>query len=111
MRNRIGHADDEILSMQNRAAQLANLLEQIASEDWPRIETGFAQLKTLSRDVRSAAVKRDGLNVRDPNDVADQGNPEALALLRRKLELIAGSLDQSARMISERRAAIAALLA
>ncbi len=103
--------NDEISALNTRSAQLANLLEQIASEDWPRIETGFAQLKTLSSDTTPAGVKRDGLNVSDPN-VADQGKPrEDLALLRRKLELIAGSLDQSARMISERRAAIAELLA
>jgi hypothetical protein len=102
---------DEVSALNARAAQLANLLEQIASEDWPRIESGFAELKKLSSDAAPAAVKRDGLNIRDPN-IPDPGNPrEELALLRRKLEAVAVSLDRSAELLSERRAAIARLLA
>jgi hypothetical protein len=103
--------NDEISALSTRSAQLANLLEQIASEDWPRIETGWAELQKLSGDVKPAAVKRDGLHVHDPN-IADPGTPiEDLTRLRGKLEAIAGSLDQSLKLISERRDAIAALLA
>jgi hypothetical protein len=102
---------DEVSALNARAAQLANLLEQIASEDWPRIESGFAELTTLSRDVKPVAEKRDGLRITDAN-AADEGNPrEDLALLRRKLEAVAVSLDRSAELLSERRDAIAALLA
>jgi hypothetical protein len=102
---------DEITALQNRAAQLVNTLEQMKSEDWPRIESGFVELKTLSRDVKPVAEKRDGLNITDPN-IPDPGTPrEDLALLRRKLEAVAGSLDQSLKLLSERSRAIAALLA
>jgi hypothetical protein len=104
-------ANDELTALQNRAAQLANLLEQIASEDWPRIESGFVELKTLSRDVKPVAEKRDGLNITDPN-IPDPGTPrEDMAVLRRKLEAVAVSLRSSAELLSERRAAIATLLA
>jgi hypothetical protein len=102
---------DELTALQNRSAQLVSTLEQMKSEDWPRIEGGFAELKILSRDVKPAAEKRDGLRITDAN-AADEGNPrEDLALLRRKLELIAGELDRSAKLIAERSAAIATLLA
>jgi hypothetical protein len=102
---------DEITALQNRSAQLVSTLEQIASEDWPRIESGFAEFKILSRDVKPVAEKRDGLNITDPN-IPDPGTPrEDLVLLRRKLEAVAVSLDRSAELLSERRDAIAALLA
>jgi hypothetical protein len=102
---------DEIAALQNRAAQLSNALEQMKSEDWPRIESGFAELTILSRDAKPAAEKRDGLNITDPN-IPEPGTPrEDLALLRRKLEAVAVSLDRSAELLSERRDAIAALLA
>jgi hypothetical protein len=102
---------DEITALQNRAAQLLNTLQQIEAEDWPKIASGWAELKTLSRDVKPAPVKRDGLNITDPN-IPDPGTPiEDLGRLRGKLEAIAGSLDQSKKLLSERRTAIAALLA
>jgi hypothetical protein len=102
---------DEITALQNRAAQLVNTLEQMKSEDWPRIESGWAELQKLSGDVKPAAVKRDGLHVHDPNIPDPGAPPEDLALLRRKLEAVAGSLDQSLKLLSERSRAIAALLA
>jgi hypothetical protein len=102
---------DEITALQNRAAQLVSTLEQMKSEDWPRIESGWAELQKLSRDVKPAAVKRDGLHVHDPN-IPDPGTPiEDLARLRGKLEAIAVSLDQSSKLLSERSRAIAAVLA
>lgn len=101
---------DEINALNNRASQLANTLQQIEAEDWPRIQTAFAQLKTLSNDAKSAPDKRDGISFIDPN-LPDPGNPrEALALLKRKLELVAGELERAAKLLSDRRAAIAELL-
>jgi hypothetical protein len=102
---------DEITALQNRSAQLVSTLEQMKSEDWPRIESGFAELKILSRDVKPVAEKRDGLNITDPN-IPDTGNPRAeYDFLLRKLEAVAVSLRSSAELLSERRAAIATLLA
>jgi hypothetical protein len=101
---------DEITGLNSRAAQLANLLQQIESEDFPRVATGWAQLKQLSSDAKSAPAKRDGISVIDPN--VDAGNPrEEFALLRRKLELVDAELQRSEKLLSDRRAAIAALLA
>jgi hypothetical protein len=100
---------DEINSLRDRVAQIANTLQQIQTEDFPRVERGFAELKTLSAEP--APVKRDGLNIIDPN-LPDPGNPkDEFALLRRKLELVDAELDRAARMLSDRHAAIAALLA
>jgi hypothetical protein len=108
MRKRIDYTD-EINSLRDRVAQIANTLQQIQTEDCPRVERAFAELKTLSAEP--APVKRDGLNIIDPN-LPDPGNPrEEFALLRRKLELVSGELERSAKLLSDRQAAIAALLA
>jgi hypothetical protein len=100
---------DEINSLRDRVAQIANTLQQIQTEDWPRVARGWAELTTLS--AKPEPVKRDGLNIIDPN-LPDPGNPrEEFALLRRKLELVSGELERSAKLLSDRQAAIAALLA
>jgi hypothetical protein len=99
---------DEVNSLKTHAAQVVNLLQQIEAEDFLRCGRAFAELKTLS--AKPATEMRQGLNVIDRS--IDAGNArEEFALLRRKLELVDAELDRASRMLSDRRAAIAALLA
>jgi hypothetical protein len=107
---RFGYVD-EIVAFKNRSTQLGLDIQRMAVENWPQIESGFFQLKTLSRDFKPAPPKPHGLQITNPN-VPDPGDPvEDLAVLRRKLELSLEDLNHAAKLLAERREAIANLLA